>query len=336
MQSDVEPPVVVTAGPPSPRWSPDRGRLATSDRPRRRRRRPVLPYLLVLPAIVAIFAYMAYPLYRMIVLTTHRTQLAGRFAPTPPPPKFVGSQNFSAVLTDGVFWQVVINTVRVHRRRGGGLDLLSLAVALLMRRVSGWARIAGDVRAGLRLGGAADRRHPGLRLADRLRLRRRQLPASTSFPGVNFENHSWFSTPQQGWVVITALVFWGAIPFLALTLYAGLTQVPTELIEAATIDGANSWQVLRSVTLPILQAGAHHRDHAVGDLGLRRLQPDLGAAQRPAGAVLLDARHLRVREGVRAESDYNTGAAISMVTMLLMLGVMVFYIRQMIKIGEAD
>src|SRR5512138_1834354 len=58
-------------------------------------------------------------------------------------------------------------------------------------------------------------------------------------PGVDFAKHSWFANSTQGWVIINALVIWQAIPFLAITLYAGLSQVPRELEEAATVDGAN-------------------------------------------------------------------------------------------------
>ena len=65
-------------------------------------------------------------------------------------------------------------------------------------------------------------------------------------PGVDFTNHSWFADPTQGWTVIIALVVWGGMPFLAITLYAGLTQVPKELIEAAMVDGAGSWAVFRA------------------------------------------------------------------------------------------
>jgi N,N'-diacetylchitobiose transport system permease protein len=334
MQSEVEPPVVVTAGPPSPRWSPDRGGVATSDRPRRRRRRQVLPYVLVLPAIVAIFAYMAYPLYRMIVLTTHKTQLAGRFAPTPPPPKFVGFANFSAVLTDGVFWRVVINTVVFTAAAVGVSMLLSLAVALLMRRVSGWARIVvtislvfvwavptivatqvwawlfdsdfGIVNFGI----------------DKL-------------PGVSFENHSWFSTTAQGWFVIGSLVLWGAIPFLALTIYAGLTQVPPELVEAATIDGANGLQVLRNVLIPILRPVLIIATtlSAIWDFNVFNQIYAVRNAQPEQSYWTIG---IYAYEKAFGESDYNTGATISLLTMILLLFVMVFYVRQMIRIGEAD
>ena len=53
--------------------------------------------------------------------------------------------------------------------------------------------------------------------------------------------------------MIAAIVVWGAIPFVAITLYAGLTQVPRELVEAASIDGANAFRIFRDITLPILK-----------------------------------------------------------------------------------
>src|SRR5260370_17802140 len=69
----------------------------------------------------------------------------------------------------------------------------------------------------------------------------------------NYIHHNWFENPVQGFTVITVVVVWGAIPFLALTLHAGLTQVPKELVEAAQIDGARSLQIFTNVTLPTLK-----------------------------------------------------------------------------------
>ena len=48
--------------------------------------------------------------------------------------------------------------------------------------------------------------------------------------------------------MVTTLVVWGAIPFVVVTVYAGLAQVPGELVEAAEIDGAGPLRVLRDVT----------------------------------------------------------------------------------------
>ena len=53
--------------------------------------------------------------------------------------------------------------------------------------------------------------------------------------------------------MVTLLIVWGALPFVAITLYAGLAQVPRDLVEAAAVDGARPWRVFRDITLPILR-----------------------------------------------------------------------------------
>ena len=69
----------------------------------------------------------------------------------------------------------------------------------------------------------------------------------------NFDQHNWFASPFSQLAVVTTLVVWGALPFVAITVYAALSQVPHELIEAAQIDGARAWQVFKDVTLPVIQ-----------------------------------------------------------------------------------
>ena len=301
---------------------------------RGRTKRDRLPYLLMAPAVVVVVGLMAYPLYKLVMLALQRTSLAGSYSPTPPAPKFVGFANFSQVLGDSTYWQVVLHTVLFTAVAVAASMGISLSVALLMRRVSGWVRIlvtismvsvwaVPSIVATQVFDWLIDSDFGVVNyLIDRL-------------PGVTFQHHSWFSSPSQGWSVIVALVLWGAIPFLALTLYAGLTQVPPELVEAATIDGAGSWQILRNVIIPILRPVLIITTtlSVIWDFGLfnqifvlRNTQPE-----QSYWTVAIYAY-----EKAFAQSNYNIGATITLVTTALMIGVMVFYIRQMIKIGEAD
>ena len=57
---------------------------------------------------------------------------------------------------------------------------------------------------------------------------------------------NWFSEPLTGWLVITAIVVWGALPFVVISLHAALTAVSADHVEAARLDGANGWQVFRT------------------------------------------------------------------------------------------
>ena len=80
----------------------------------------------------------------------------------------------------------------------------------------------------------------------------------------NFENgilnsalglgqHDWYASTTSQLGMVTSLIVWGAIPFVTITLFAGLAQVPHELVEAAEIDGARPWRIFRDVTFPVLR-----------------------------------------------------------------------------------
>ena len=60
---------------------------------------------------------------------------------------------------------------------------------------------------------------------------------------------------SPGWAYVTVLIanIWLGIPFFTLLLYSALQDVPVELKEAAMLDGANGWQRLYRVTLPIIR-----------------------------------------------------------------------------------
>ena len=84
-------------------------------------------------------------------------------------------------------------------------------------------------------------------------------------------------------MVTTSLIVWGAIPFVVVTVYAGLAQVPHELVEAAEIDGARPWRVFRDVTVPDPEADLPDPDEPLDHLGLRRLHAAV-PADRPVAA----------------------------------------------------
>jgi N,N'-diacetylchitobiose transport system permease protein len=149
------------------------------------------------------------------------------------------------------------------------------------------------------------------------------------------DKHDWFRDPHAGLAVAGAVVIWGAIPFLAITLHAGMTMVPKELIEAARVDGANPWQRFRAVTWPILRPlfTIVTTLSIVWDIQvfnqiwiLRHGQPE------PGYQTIGIYTYMTAIQG----TQYSVASAIGVVTVLLMLGVMVFYIRQIFWIGDND
>lgn len=63
---------------------------------------------------------------------------------------------------------------------------------------------------------------------------------------------NWLADPDWALVAVAVATVWKEIGFNIIFFLAGLTSIPLELKEAAELDGANSWQVFRYVTLPLL------------------------------------------------------------------------------------
>ena len=117
--------------------------------------------------------------------------------------------------------------------------------------------------------------------------------------------------------MVTLLIVWGAIPFVTITVYAGLAQVPRELVEAAEIDGAGPLRVFRDVTFPILKP-------IFLILTSLSIIWDFGVFTQPY--LLIGASHVDPTnylmgvyvfiEGY-AHSDFGRGAAISLLMLLI-------------------
>jgi N,N'-diacetylchitobiose transport system permease protein len=149
----------------------------------------------------------------------------------------------------------------------------------------------------------------------------------------NFVQHDWFANSLEGFAVITALVVWGAIPFVAITVYAGLTQVPGELLEAAAVDGASGLRRFRDITFPVLKPifVILTSLSIIWDFQVFT-QPFLLRVQRPNPDYYLVSVYAYEKSfGI---SQYGLGSAIALTIVLLMLCVTFFYIREMVRIGE--
>jgi N,N'-diacetylchitobiose transport system permease protein len=298
----------------------------------RKRSRGRTPLLLAAPTLILLVALLGYPLIRMIVLSFQNMRLRELLTGSTPP--WVGFDQYTKVLGDSVFWTVVMHTAVFTVVSVTATVLIGLGVALLMRRVSRSVRLFMIVA--MMFVWAL----PQLVQAQSFR-----WMIDTNFgvinylidklPGVEFQNHSWFTSPFQGWAVITTLVLWAGIPFLAITLNAGLTQVPKELLEAATVDGATPWQALRNITLPILKP-------LIVIVTTLSTIWNFGLFTQPwvlrDGGPEPEFQTLGTYSFIQAfqQSRYSLGSAVSVITVLLMFGVMAFYVRQMFKIGEVD
>src|SRR5690606_123975 len=74
-----------------------------------------------------------------------------------------------------------------------------------------------------------------------------------AFPGVEMNRYDWLGNPSTFFIVASVLIVWMSVPFVSFAVYAGLTQISDEVMEAAQIDGAGAWQRFRGIILPMIR-----------------------------------------------------------------------------------
>ncbi|MGW0941588.1 carbohydrate ABC transporter permease [Streptomyces sp. NPDC002623] len=301
-------------------------------RPRARRSPAGTPWLLLAPCLLILALVMGYPLIRLVTLSFQKfgqSQLWG-FQPA----ESVGFDNFAGVLGDGEFWQVVVRTIVFAAGCVILTMVLGMLIALLLQRVSGWVKTLINIALVASWGMpviVATTVFKWLFDSDYGILN----AVLSKLPGVELIGHNWFASGPQGLAVIMLLVIWGAVPFVVITLSAGLTQVPAELEEAARLDGAGSWGVFRYVTLPILKPIIVMLTtlSVIWDMGVFP-QVFVMRNGHPEAEFQLLTTYSYDRAFV--VNDYGQGSAIALITVLLLLGVVAVYMRQMLKIGEVE
>src|SRR5262245_12604748 len=214
----------------------------------RRRPRPT-PYLLLVPAIAAIGVGMGYPLYRLAVMSTQEFGLRQQFGTAPP--ESVGFANYRELFGDPDFLEGLRPTGVCCLVTVGLTMALGTLVALLLTRLGKAMRIA--VSSALLCAWAVPALTASVIWQWIFDPRYGVVNWVLSRLGGDFEGHSWLSEPLSFYFVATLIVVWMGTPFIALTVYAGMTQIPGEVMEAASIDGAGAWQRFRDVTWPSLR-----------------------------------------------------------------------------------
>jgi N,N'-diacetylchitobiose transport system permease protein len=305
--------------------------------PARRRRRwsrrrvagVTAPYALLAPAAGAIGAVLGYPVYLLVRLSF---QKYGLFELIRHKGTWIGTRNYATILHDSQFWHVLLRTVVFTAVNVTLTMVLGTAIALLLTRLGRAMRLL--LTMGLVLVWAT----PVVVAVD---LWRWMVDYEfgvlnwtlTHLHVGNFTHHDWFANTWTGFGVITALVVWGAIPFVAITVYAGLSQVPGELLEAAAIDGARPFAVFREVTLPLLKPifVILTSLSIIWDFQVFN-QVWIMLDQRPNPDYFLMSVYAFV-ESFRI-SEYGLGSAVAVVMVLIMFAATLVYIRQMVKTGE--
>jgi sn-glycerol 3-phosphate transport system permease protein len=219
----------------------------TPERASRARRRSKLaavqarPYLLLLPSLVFLALFTFFPIVEVAWASLFRTAY-GRHDAT-----FVGLDNYARVLQDGAFRNAFLNNVLYAI----GTILPSLVIALaLALLLSGSSRFKAVIRSLVFLPTLI----PLVAAA--------ALFSFIFLPGIGLLDHylarlglrglNWIGDPDIALASLIALTVWKNAGYYMLFYLAGLQAIPSDLGEAAKLDGASSWQRLRYIILPLL------------------------------------------------------------------------------------
>jgi multiple sugar transport system permease protein len=137
-------------------------------------------------------------------------------------------------------------------------------------------------------------------------------------------NTVWLGEEPQALIVMILADTWKTAPFMALLLLAGLQVIPSEIYEAAKVDGANMWQRFQRITLPLLMPAL------LVALIFRTLDA-LRAFDLPKvltnGANGTTTMSLIAQRTFQENRLYGEGAALSIITFILVMAVSFAYIR---------
>ena len=308
---------------------------------RRRRRIDHLPYLLILPCLVVIGALLLWPLIQVVWMSFFDLDSVRQIRGQREWP-FAGLDNYRQILGDPFFRTVLRNTVLFAVANVAITMVLGTLVGLLLNRLSN--RMAAFVGGCVMLAWAT----PALigaivwkwifdETSGLVTWALNALPDGLSealFGRANWTGYGWFNSPLLVFSILTLVVVWHSFPFIAVSVLAGLKSVPSELHEAARVDGAGPWRVFWSITFPILRPvfGILVVLSTIWDFKVFTQQFVLsGPHDRPTYM-------LSIYSYVTAFSPppkYGLGSAIAVILTLILLVVTGFYVRMLLKQEES-
>lgn len=209
-------------------------------RKRRNARRGLESYGFLAPTLILLLILMIVPIIMVVGYSFQDNVILNKS------PEFVGIENFVTILTDGGFWNAVSNTVIFTVTSVAAHLVLGLTFAMLLNSEL-VGRVPRAIFRGLFI-------LPWLFTVAVIAVLWRMLLAPSGI--VNFllgTNIEWLASPELALGTVTFINIWAGYPFFMVSLLAGLQGIPSELNEAARVDGANGIQRFFNVTIPQLR-----------------------------------------------------------------------------------
>lgn len=207
----------------------------------RKRRHALLAYLLFAPFCVLLFVFRLIPFVNSIKMIFYKWDILGT-------PKYIGVGNFTRMMSDKVFRSSLWHTVYFVILTVPPIVVLSFLTALLINsRISfkGFLRSAFYLPYTLTISVVCLTwqmlYNPYFGLIGRM------------MKAVGLQPINWLADPVWAMPAIVITTVWWTIGFCIVLYLAGLQQIPTSYYEAAELDGANGFQRMFYITIPLLK-----------------------------------------------------------------------------------
>jgi trehalose/maltose transport system permease protein len=212
---------------------------------RLRRRQTRVAWLLLVPALAVVAFVAMYPLGKTVYYSFTNQEFLAGIEPT----KWVGLQNYKDLWHDTIFRHAIWTTIKFTLITVGFELVLGMIIALV---VNSSFKGRGAMRAVMLVPWAI----PTVVAAQMWRWMLDDTFGVVNDAGVRLHilshSHAWISDPSTSLASVCAVDIWKTTPFVALLLLAGLQVIPSDLYEAASVDGASTLQQFRRITLPLL------------------------------------------------------------------------------------
>jgi putative aldouronate transport system permease protein len=209
-----------------------------------RKNRPF--FHMALPGLLLVFVFAYLPMFGVILAFKDYRAVKGIFDS-----EWVGFKNFEFLFSTGDAWRITFNTLFLNAIFIVAGTIAALTIAILLNEVREKAKFLGNIYQSILV-----------------------LPHFISFvivgyfvfaflntdngmvnkllQGVGLEGVSWYSSPQYWGIILTSVYLWKHAGFNSIIYLSGILAINPEYYEAARIDGANKWQQIRRITLPLI------------------------------------------------------------------------------------
>lgn len=200
--------------------------------------------ILLTPALFMMTFIILYPLIRAFILSFFNLELT-----RPDQSSFVFLENFQTMLHDASFWITVKNTFVFTLTTVCISVILGLIIAIAFDQLPGkYAGFRGVILVPWVIPGIV----VGYLFMYMFDIDVGIINFFLQQLGIIEDYLPWLMNGELAMIAIIVAHVWNQIPFHVLMITAGLKTIPSDIQEAAYVEGANRWQEFRSVTLPYL------------------------------------------------------------------------------------